>query len=73
MTFKNQNTKKHSIPPPNRWRDRTGQPRTRNLFQNLLLQQPRNMETTQSPHGVQPQSEGSLHHKTDPALPHDGV
>jgi len=31
------------------------------------------MKTTQLPYRIQPQPEGSLHHETDPILPHDGV
>ena len=73
LTPRNQNTQKHGISSSDWWRNRKGQPRAWNLFSNLLLQQPQNVETTQLPHGVQSQPKGPLHHKTDPVLPHDGV
>ena len=71
--FSSQVFREMGVLSSDQWRNRKSQPGTRNLFLSLLLQQPQNVETAQLPHGVQPQSKGPLHHKTDPVLPHDRV
>ena len=68
-----QNTLKHSISPPNWWRNRTCEPGTQNLFPDLLHKQFQNVEIIEPPHGIQPQPEDSFGDKTITILPHDGV